>query len=72
MLCFCSATISTSNTLPEIIEHTLKLLGARIVAKNCFNSILINHDITYDTFMKRHLCPHCPPYERASRAKTLS
>jgi len=45
--------------------------------KICFNSGLINHEITYDTVMKRHLCPRytllkgqggqCPRYFPALR-----
>jgi len=31
-------------------------------------SILINHEITYDTDMKRHLRPPCTPFERAEGA----
>ena len=64
--CFCLATMLTSKIIAEIIEkkNILNFLGARIAAKICFNAILINHDITYDTPMKRHLCPRCPPFER--------
>ena len=27
--------------------------------------MFINHEIIYDAGMKRHLCPICPPYDRA-------
>jgi len=25
---------------------------------------VINHEITYDTVMKKHLRPRCPPFQR--------
>jgi len=56
--CFCSATMLTSNIIPEIIEIILKFLGAWIAAINLFD--LIKHEITCDTFIKSTSTPIAP------------
>ena len=33
----------------------------------CFNSVLINHEITCDIVVKRHLQTRCPPFQRSVR-----
>jgi len=49
----------------EATETLPNFLGARIAAtNNCFNSVLINHEITYDTVMKGTSDP-VAPFERA-------
>jgi len=48
----------TSKIITEIIENSSEVSRCvRTAAKNtvCFKSILINHESTYDAFMKRHL-----------------
>jgi len=47
------------------LEIILNFLGVRIAAINLFTVDLDKPCITYDTVMKRHLRPHCPPFERA-------
>jgi len=69
--CFCSVALLTSKFIIEIIENHSKVSGcAKSCNMNkCIKLILINHEITYDTFLKRHLHPvalltkvHGPPH----------
>jgi len=59
-VCFCAASTLTSKVIAQIIETILNFVGARIVAIDYFTSTLINHKITYDSVMKRHLRRRCP------------
>ena len=48
--------------MTEIIEKHSEFSGcANNCNKNFFKSILIKHEITYDTVMKRHLHHRCLP-----------
>jgi len=46
--------------MTKVTENHLYFLGGRIAAINCFKSIFMNHEITYDTVMERHLRPRWP------------
>jgi len=52
------------------VKNILHFLGARVAAINLFQSILINHKITYDTVVKRHLRPHCRPFDNCLLLKS--
>ena len=55
--CFCSSTMLTSKIITEIIENPSEFSGARISAINLFQFDIINHEITHDPLMRRHLLP---------------
>jgi len=47
----------TSKIITEIIENPSEFSGARISAIYLFQFDIINHEITHDPLMKRHLLP---------------
>ena len=52
-VCFCSSTMLTSKIITEIIENHSEISGcSKKLQWLCFNSILVNYEITYDTVMK--------------------
>jgi len=51
---------------------TYKKQNKSVTIYTCFKSILINHKITHDTVMKKHLRPRCIPFQREGGTLTLS
>jgi len=55
--------------MTEIIENHSAFYGCANSCKKFVSStILMNHGIAYNTVIKRHLRPRCPPFESAVRA----
>jgi len=52
--CFCVATTLTSKIITEPIENHCELCGCANSCNKCFQSIFINHKITYDSVPKKH------------------
>jgi len=62
----------TSKIISEIIENQSEVSGCANSCNKCFSSVLVNHEITYDIFIKRHRLPRYPFMKRQLEVHSLT